>query len=737
MTGPMKDARSMPMPVAMRGWSAAFVCLFACGGGGGVKKPQTSSTPPATSAPAPTPAPAADDPHQWLEDVGGEKQLAWVREKNAISQSELEATPGFEALRMRLLSIYDSKEKIPGVGVQGKYLYNFWKDEANPRGLWRRTTLAEYKKKKPKWDVVLDLDALGKAEGENWVWHGADCLYPKYEKCLISLSRGGADADVVREFDMKTRTFVEGGFFLPEAKNSVSWQDDDTITVGSDFGPGSMTSSGYPRIVKEWKRGTPLSAARTIFEGKMTDVASFASREFDHGRIRDWVGRSPSFFTNEMFLREGDKLTRIEKPDDANAGVWDDQILISLRTPWVIGDKTWPAGALLVAPFADFLAGKRDFTMLFEPKPNTSLDGYTGTKTAILVSELEDVKSRIYLHTRTRTGWKRTQIKTPEVGAFDVSAYDEDVSDDYWFGETGFTTPTTLSLGNIKSNARTKIKQNPVFFDARGIEAKQYFATSRDGTKVPYFQVSKKDVALDGNNATILYGYGGFEISMTPSYNSTAGAAWLERGGVLVIANIRGGGEYGPTWHQAALKHNRQRAYDDFIAIAEDLIARKVTSTPKLGIMGGSNGGLLMGVMLTQRPDLFGAVVCQVPLLDMKRYHKLLAGASWMEEYGDPDKPEDWAVLSKFSPYQNMKKGVKYPRTLFTTSTRDDRVHPGHARKMVAKMTEQGHDLLYYENIEGGHGGAADNKQAAYMFAMAYAFFAKQLELPPAQGGKK
>ena len=730
----------MAMRAAM---ASSILCVAACGGGGGAvkKSPSTGATTGTATATAETrtgtgtgTGTGEQDPHEWLEDVTGEKQLAWVKEKNAISQGELEATPGFEALRLRLLGIYDSKDKIPGVVVRGKWLYNFWKDEANPRGLWRRTTLAEYKKKNPKWDVVLDLDALGKAEGENWVWHGADCLFPKYEKCLLSLSRGGADADVVREFDTKTKQFVEGGFFLPEAKNNVGWVDEDTILVGSDFGPGSMTDSGYPRIVKEWKRGTPLAEAKTVFEGKPSDVSAYGFREFDHGRIRDWVGRSPSFFTSELFLREGDKLTRIEKPDDAGASAWDDQLLINLRSAWTIGDKTWPSGALLVTPLADFLAGKRDFTMLYEPRPNTSLDGYTGTKTAILVTELEDVKSRVYLHQRTRTGWKRTRVETPEVGAFGVSAYDEDRSDDFWFTETGFTTPTTLSLGNIKRKTREKLKQNPVFFDATGLESTQHFATSRDGTKVPYFQVSRTKLTLDGQNPTILNGYGGFEISMTPGYNSTAGAAWLERGGVLVIANIRGGGEYGPEWHKAALKHDRQRAYDDFIAIALDLVARKVTSPPKLGIIGGSNGGLLMGVMLVQRPDLFGAIVCQVPLLDMKRYHKLLAGASWMEEYGDPDKPEDWAVLSRFSPYQNVKAGVRYPRTLFTTSTRDDRVHPGHARKMVARMTEQGHDLLYYENIEGGHGGAADNKQTAYMFAMAYAFFAKQLGLPPAQG---
>ncbi len=677
----------------------------------------------------PTPPTASDDPYLWLEDVTGDKALEWVKAQNAKSQGELEASPGFTELRDRLLAIYDSKAKIPYVAVQGKWLYNFWRDDVNPRGLWRRTTLAEYKKKAPKWETVLDLDALGKAENTSWVWKGSNCLYPDYTRCLLTLSRGGSDASVVREFDTAKKAFIDDGFTLPEAKSNVAWKDLDTIYVGTDFGPGSLTSAGYPRIAKEWKRGTPLSEATTIFEGKETDVAVSAFREFDHGKVRDWVGRSPSFFTGEDYLRDGDKLVKLDHPDDAGADAWDDQILITLRTPWTIGDKTWPAGALLIEPIADFLAGKREFQMLYEPTEHTSLEGYSGTKTGILITELDDVKSKVYLATRAKGVWKRTPVPTPAVGSFSASAYDEDTSDDYWFIDNGFTTPATLSLGNIKKKGRTKLKSNPAFFDAKGLETTQHFATSKDGTKVPYFQVAKKGVTLDGNNPTVMEGYGGFEISLTPGYDPTAGAAWLERGGVYVVANIRGGGEYGPGWHQAALKHDRQRAYDDFIAVGEDLIARKVTSTPHLGIIGGSNGGLLMGVMLTERPDLWGAIVCEQPLLDMKRYHKLLAGASWMEEYGDPDNADDWAALATFSPYQNVKAGVKYPRTLFTSSTRDDRVHPGHARKMVARLLENKQDILYYENIEGGHAGAADNKQRAYMSALAYAFFANQLGL--------
>jgi prolyl oligopeptidase len=578
---------------------------------------------------------------------------------------------------------------------------------------------------------VIDLDALAKAEKENWVWHGVDCLYPKYERCLVRLSRGGSDADIVREYDTAKKQFVDGGFTLPEAKHSIGWKDIDTIYVGTDFGPGSMTDSGYARIIKEWKRGTKLSEAKTVFEAEKTDMFVQASREFDHGKARDLVYRAPSFFTEELYLREGDKLEKIDKPVDAESTIWDGLLLLRLRSAWTVGGKTWPAGALIATPFDDFRKGKREITMLFEPKANTSLQFYAGMKTALLTVELEDVKGSVYVHTRTKDGFSRTKLDTRPMSSLWASPYDPHTSDDYWLRETSFTSPDTLSLGTTAKKESAKVvKKNPDFYDAAGIEVSQHFATSKDGTKVPYFQIAKKGLGLDGKTPTLMEGYGGFENSMTPYYNYTTGAAWLERGGVYVVVNIRGGGEYGPAWHKAALKGNRQHAYDDFIAIAEDLVARKVTTPEKLGIKGASNGGLLMGVMLTQRPDLFGAIVCQVPLLDMMRYHKLLAGASWMEEYGNPDKPEEKEALLKYSPYQNVKSGTKYPRTLFTTSTRDDRVHPGHARKMVARMLELGQDLLYYENIEGGHGGAANNEQHAYMEALAFTFLTKELGLP-------
>ena len=695
-----------------------------------------TSTPPPAAKPAPVVAAApppplkVEDPHLWLEEVNGEKQIAWVKERNAVSQKELESAPGFTDLRTRLKSIYDSKDRIPNVTAQGKFLYNFWKDEAHPRGVWRRTTLAEYRKPAPNWELVLDVDALGAAEKKSWVWHGSQCLPPKYERCLVSLSPGGSDAEVVREFDAVKKAFVEGGFTLPEAKSQVGWKELDTIYVATDFGPGTLTTSGYPRIVKEWKRGTPLTDAKLLLEGETSDVSIYGYRDFDHGKTRDWVGRAKTFFSDEMWLREGDQLVKIDKPDDAAISAWDDQLLLRLRSDWIINEKIYKAGSLLAIPLEAMKAGKRDFAVLFEPSPTTSLDAYVGTKTAVIITVLDDVKSVVFVATRSKKGWEQKKLDTPKVGTFAVDAYDKDVNDDYWFYDAGFTTPSSQSLGSVNKPKRELIKSSPAFFKADGLEITQHFAVSKDATKVPYFQVAKAGIPLDGSTPTLLEGYGGFEVSLTPYYDATVGAAWLERGGAFALANIRGGGEYGPAWHRAALTHNRQRAYDDFAAVAEDLIARKVTSSKKLGILGGSNGGLLMGVMLTQRPELFGAIVCQVPLLDMKRYHLLLAGASWMEEYGDPGKPDDWLALSQFSPYQNVKAGKKYPRTLFTTSTKDDRVHPGHARKMVARLLENGADILYYENIEGGHGGAADNAQKAQMNALAFTFLTKQLGLP-------
>jgi prolyl oligopeptidase len=639
----------------------------------------------------------------------------------------------FKKLEARLLAILDSKDRIPMVSQIGDRLYNFWRDAQNPKGVWRRTTLDEYRKPEPAWETVLDLDALAAAEKENWVWHGATVLEPQDRLCLVSLSRGGADADVVREFDLETKAFVAGGFALPEAKSSVAWRDRESLFVATDFGPGSLTTSGYPRTVREWRRGTPLAEAAPVFEGKPDDMSVGAYRDLTPGFERDFVHRQITFWTNELFLRRDGRLVKVEKPDDANASVHREWLLVELRSDWDVAGRAYRAGSLLAADFEGFLAGKREIHVLFEPTDRTSLVAWAGTRHHILLTTLDNVRSRVDAVTFVDRAWDREPLAgVPEFGTASVTPVDEMESDDCWLVTSSPLEPSTLAIRSASTPATSpeRLKQTPAFFTAEGLKVEQHEAVSQDGTRIPYFQIGPADLPLDGSAPTLLYGYGGFEIPLVPGYNALAGAAWLEKGGVYAIANIRGGGEFGPRWHQAALKERRPRAYEDFAAVAEDLVRRKVTAPKHLGIMGGSNGGLLVGNMYARRPDLFGAVVCQVPLLDMRRFNRLLAGASWMGEYGDPDKPEEWAFIRGFSPYHIVDHAKKHPPILITTSTRDDRVHPGHARKMTALLTEQGKEVLYYENIEGGHGGAADNKQRAFMDALGWTFLDRRLRTP-------
>lgn len=679
-------------------------------------------TPPATGAAA------TADPYLWLEEMTGEKALAWVKERNAESSKELAGTPAFQELETELRKIYDSTDRIPYISKEGPFYYNFWQDEKHPRGIWRRTTLDEYRKAEPKWDVILDIDALNKKEKETWVFAGAQLLRPDRRRCIVTLSRGGADATVNREFDMETRSFVKDGFQLPEAKGGMSWIDEDSVYVATDFGPGSMTTSGYPRIVKLWKRGSPLTAAATVFEGEATDMSVGAFYDDTKGFERHFVSRAIAFYKSELFLRGADgALQKIDIPVDANGSVHREWLLVQLRSAWDIGGQSHPAGALLAIRFDDFMKGKRDFTVLFKPTATMSLAYYSWTLGHLIVNALDDVKNRVWALAPAAGEWKRTEFPgAPEFATVSAWGVDERESDDVFMIITDFLTPTSLHLGAI-GRGLERLKQTPAFFDASGLEIGQHFAKSKDGTRVPYFQVSKKGMTLDGKQPTLLTGYGGFEIPLVPYYDGAIGRAWLGQGGVFVVANIRGGGEYGPTWHQAALKANRHRAFEDFAAVAEDLIARGVTSPRHLGAVGGSNGGLLVGNMITTYPKLFGAIVCMVPLLDMQRYTHLSAGASWIAEYGDPEKPEEWAFMRNFSPYQNLRKGVSYPPVLFVTSTRDDRVHPGHARKMMARMLEMGSDVRYYENTEGGHAAAADNEQEAHMWALTYQFLRRKL----------
>ncbi len=668
-----------------------------------------------------------EDPYLWLEDVESEEALGWVRAQNAVSQAELEALSDFAPLRERFLKILDSEEKIPYVSGHGGHLYNFWRDAEHVRGLWRRCTLESYRSSKPAWEIMIDLDALAALEGENWVWHGAAMQTKLHQRALVNLSRGGADAAVVREFDLETKTFIKGGFFLSEAKSAVDWIDRDTIFVGTDFFDGSLTTSGYPRICKIWRRGTRIEDAQMVFEGQPKDMVVRGFTQDDTDTPRLFVERRPDFYTVELFWLSDAELKRLDKQLSAEAHPFQNWMLLELREAWTINGQTYPQGALLAAKLEEAFAGHAQWQVLFEPTERSALQNFSVTKNYIVLNVLENVQNKIWALRWDNTNWIKTAINAPQKATINTYAFDADRDDRIFLDVSGFLTPSSLMLNHIGSDQFETLKQAPKFFDASGLQVQQLEAVSKDGTRVPYFLVSKENLLLNGQNPTMLYGYGGFEVTQMPNYSGLIGSGWFERGGVYALANIRGGGEFGPRWHRAALRENRQLAFDDFIAIAENLIERGITSSQRLGIRGGSNGGLLMGAMITQRPDLFRAVHCAVPLLDMKRYNKLLAGASWMAEYGDPDKPEDWAFISKYSPYQNVLPNKTYPRTLFTTSTKDDRVHPGHARKMMARMLEQGHDVLYFENIEGGHGGAANNAQTAHVTALAFTFLWHEL----------
>ncbi len=696
-----------------------------------------------------------NDPYLWLEEIDSARSLEWVGARNAETAAALQTRPDYAPTYARLLEIHNSQERIPSVVRRGDWLYNFWQDAAHPRGLLRRATLDAYRRAAVDWEPVIDLDALGRDEAENWTWHGIDCLGPSYRRCLVALSRGGADANVVREFDAVNKRFVEGGFVMPEAKGGLTWIAADTVYAATDFGTGSMTDSGYPRVVKRWRRGTPLAAAVTVFEAERRDVSASVSVDRTPGFERTVFSRGLDFWRSRRFLLQGDELVPIDVPDDAEIAFVRGTLLLELRSGLTLGGTAFPAGSLVAADADAWLAGKRSATALFTPTPTRSLAGWSATREHLVLRVLDQVSSRIEEWRKVEARFERRQVQAPFPGSIGIAAlYDPLVdgvpaeagrparpatssgalAERYLFSYVDFLRPDALFLARAGSDEREPLKARPPLFAAEGMHTEQFFARSKDGTSVPYFVVWPKGRSAaapgPGGAPTLLYGYGGFEVSLPPFYSGVYGAAWYERGGVHVVANIRGGGEFGPAWHQGAIKASKQNSYDDFIAVADDLVARGITVPRRLGIMGGSNGGLLVGAVMVQRPDLFGAVVCEQPLLDLKRYHKLLAGASWMGEYGDPDVAEDWAVISRYSPYQNVKPGVKYPPILLTTSTRDDRVHPGHARKMAARLRELGNDVLFYENVEGGHAGAADNAQRARLYATVFTYLWRQLGGP-------
>ncbi len=665
---------------------------------------------------------AQDDPFLWLEGVEDVRALDWVRSQNARSLAELEGDDRFDAFHEAALSIFNAEDRIANPALVGGKVRNFWQDAEHVRGIWREASLNSYLAGAPEWDVILDYDALAETEGENWVYKGSTCLAPDYDRCMITLSRGGSDAAVRREFTVSTRVFEANGFELPESKGSANWLDEDTLLVGVDFGDGTMTASGYPRTTRLWKRGENLDATPVVFEGEESDVGVWPFTTMRDSKTYAFVTRAVTFFESEHFMMDADgafkKLPLPMKSDIQ--GVVDGLVIVSLQESWKHGRETFKSGDIVA-----FNPEKSKAELVFSPNESQAVRGVATPENALLIDVLDNIVGKVRKIEHRRGKWVMSDIDLPGDGKVSLGSTNT-YGDDFFLYFDSPIEPSTLYYISPEGK-RQSVKRSPDYFDAAGVAMEQYEATSRDGTKVPYFVMGRHAVLEQGNAPVIQYGYGGFEIPILPGYSGTIGKLWYENGGVYVIANIRGGGEFGPNWHQAALKENRQRAFDDFFAVSEDLIARGVTSPGKLGALGGSNGGLLMGVALTQRPDLYNALAIGVPLLDMLRYDKLLAGASWVGEYGDPNIPEERAFIEKYSPYQNLKEDSEYPRPFFFTSTKDDRVHPGHARKMAAKMEDYGHSFLYYENIEGGHGAAANRNQAAYRTALQYVYFSRQL----------
>jgi len=673
------------------------------------------------------------DPRQFLEEVEGPQALDWVRARNDRSLKHLMADPRFGENEAEMLKIVEATDRIPAPSfARGGKIDNFWQDKDHVRGIWRRTHWASYVSDTPDWETLLDFDALAAQEGRNWVYKGADCLPPEDNRCLISLSDGGKDAVTVREYDLTTKRFVEGGFDLPEGKQVVTWKDADTLYVAREWTPGEVTPSGYAYVTKVLKRGQKLEDAVEIHRGDASDMMAYRTvlRDAEGHYVIDYADRRPSFFeVDTTWFFEGREV-KLPLPLTTELSAYHKgQAVFSLKDPFTSARGTlYPEGAIISL---DLFAALTDPThiepaVVFAPSGHESVEGLAATKNRLILSLLSNVTGKIISVDFHKGQWHQSPVALPENSSLSIGSADDE-SDALLVWSTGYLQPSTLYRADAATLKAEEVKASPARFDPTGLKVEQHWATSKDGTKVPYFVVMREDAKRDGSTPTLLYAYGGFEISLKPSYSGGLGKLWLEKGGAYVLANIRGGGEFGPKWHEAGLKTNRQRVYDDFQAVAEDIIARKITSPRRLGIMGGSNGGLLMGVQLTQRPDLWNAVVVQVPLLDMQRFHLLLAGASWQGEYGRPDDAAEGTFLKTISPYHNMRDGVAYPEPFFVTSTKDDRVHPGHARKMAALLEDMGLPYLYYENIDGGHSAAANLKETAKRNALEYTYLMQKL----------
>ncbi len=721
--------------------TAALAALLATSCLSSVAMAQSSS--PASSSAAPAAGFAsseATDPYIWLEEVEGARAMDWVEQHNEHSLGVLRGDPRFETLHAQALEIVESRDRIPSPGFnRDGTIDNFWQDAEHVRGVWRTTTLDSYRSAEPEWETVLDFDALAAAEGANWVYKGATCLPPEETRCLVMLSDGGKDAVTIREFDRSTGTFVEGGFVLPESKGGASWIDADTLLIARDFGPGTLTSSGYPMVVKILRRGQTVDQAQTVFTGRPTDVSvsGYSLRDAD-GNIRaTLINRGINFYESETHRLNADgTTTRLELPakSSINALV-QGQLVVTTDQDWTApSGQEFRTGDVIAWDLERWLADPATPAQLvIRPGERDAVQGISNTRNKLVVAMTENVRGAVYVYEPNPAGeWSRTRLDLPENVTVGVGSASEQ-NDQVFVSVAGYLNPSSLYLADAATGEAGVVKELPAKFDAGGLTVEQFEARSADGTMIPYFVVHREAMPLDGSNPTLLYGYGGYQVSLLPGYSATVGKLWLERGGVYVVANTRGGGEFGPRWHQAALQENRQRAHEDFQAVAENLIARGITSQPRLGIMGGSQGGLFMGAMLTQRPDLINAAVIQVPLFDMLRFHRLLAGHSWIAEYGDPDIPEQRAWIEQYSPYQRLAAGQPYPEVFIHTSTKDDRVHPGHARKAAARLEELGYDVLFYENTDGGHAAGANLRETARRLALEYTYLTRRLMDQPAE----
>ncbi|WP_066598959.1 prolyl oligopeptidase family serine peptidase [Sphingobium cupriresistens] len=691
----------------------------------------------AGAPPSPVSAPApADDPFLWLEDWTGPRAMQWVEAENKATVATLQGDPRYAGYFKDALAIASAKDRIAMPMLIHGRVYNVWRDTDHPQGIWRYTSEADYATDAPRWTTVLDLDALSKADGKKWVWKGASILDPDERLALIHLSDGGEDAVTLREFDLVTGQFVEGGFAIPTSKQNEDWLDKDTILLARDWGAdaqgGSMTASGYPFVVKTLKRGQPLSSAQEIYRGAPSDqVGTFPMVLSDGaGNRAAFLYRGITFFGNETYLVTADGVKKLPLPAKSQLqGMVQGQVLIQTSQDWASGGVSVPTGSLAAVPLKALQSGETlKPQILFAPNARQSIDGVTATKDRVILAINDNVRGRVQVLTPGKDRWTTTPVALPDNATISIATATHK-SDKAYLSVAGFLAPTTLwAIDAANPAAPRQVKAMPARFDAAGLAVDQFEATSTDGTKIPYFIVHRKDMKPDGSTPTIMTAYGGFEVPMTPSYAAITGKLWLERGNSFVLANIRGGGEFGPAWHEAGLKTKRQIIYDDFAAVAQDIFARKLSSPRKFGIYGGSNGGLLMGVAFNQHPDLWNAVTIQVPLLDMVRYEQIAAGASWVDEYGSVAVPEEKAFLEKISPYANIRRELKYPMPYIWTTTKDDRVGPQHARKFAARLKDYGLPYYFYEDTAGGHSGDADIAQGARLQAMQLVYFSRQLE---------